>query len=178
MWYWSLQHWTLFSPPVTTATEHCFHFGSTASFFLELLVIAPCFYMAQMVKNSPAMQDTWLWAQDPEDPLKKGMATYSSILAWEFHGQRNMVGYSPQVCKESDMTEWLTLPPVAYLTPSELDLIFWCHIFLPFHTVHGVLASIWEWLLLLPPVDHFLSELFIMTCPSWLALHSMAHNFI
>ena len=29
-----------------------------------------------------------------------------------------------------------------------------------------------------PPVDHDLSELFTMTCPSWVALHGMAHSFI
>ena len=40
-----------------------------------------------------------------EDPLKKKMATHSSILAWEFHGQRSLVGYSPWSCKESDTTK-------------------------------------------------------------------------
>ena len=33
------------------------------------------------------------------------MATYSSILAWEIHGQRNLADYSPWGCKESDTTE-------------------------------------------------------------------------
>ena len=33
------------------------------------------------------------------------MATYSSILAWEIHGQRSPVGYSPWSRKELDMTE-------------------------------------------------------------------------
>ena len=32
---------------------------------------------------------------DWEDPLEKGMATHSSILAWRIHGQRNLAGYSP-----------------------------------------------------------------------------------
>ena len=36
------------------------------------------------------------------------MATHSSILAQEFHGQRRLVGYSPQGHKESDMSEQLT----------------------------------------------------------------------
>ena len=35
-----------------------------------------------MVKNLPAMQETWDQFLDWEDPLKKGMATHSSILAW------------------------------------------------------------------------------------------------
>ena len=39
--------------------------------------------MAQMVKNLPAMQGTWVWSRYQEDPLEKGMVTHSSILAWE-----------------------------------------------------------------------------------------------
>ena len=38
--------------------------------------------MAQEVKNLPAMQETPVPLQGWEDPLEKGMATYSSILAW------------------------------------------------------------------------------------------------
>ena len=38
--------------------------------------------VAQIVKNPPAMQETWVQSLGWEDPLEKGMATYSSILAW------------------------------------------------------------------------------------------------
>ena len=38
--------------------------------------------MAQMVKNLPAMQETWILSLGREDPLEKGMAIHSSILAW------------------------------------------------------------------------------------------------
>ena len=41
--------------------------------------------MAQWVKNLPViqeMQETWVWSLGQEDPLKEGMATHSSILAW------------------------------------------------------------------------------------------------
>ena len=44
--------------------------------------------MAQMVKNQPAMHETWVLQETQvrslgqEDPLEKGMATHSSILAW------------------------------------------------------------------------------------------------
>ena len=38
--------------------------------------------MAQLVKNSPAMQETWVGSLGWEDPLEKGKATHSSILAW------------------------------------------------------------------------------------------------
>ena len=37
--------------------------------------------MAQMVKNLPAMQETWVQPLGQEDPLEKGMATHSSIVA-------------------------------------------------------------------------------------------------
>ena len=38
--------------------------------------------MAQMVKNLPATQETWVQSLGQEDPLQKGMATHSSIPAW------------------------------------------------------------------------------------------------
>ena len=37
---------------------------------------------AQMVKNPPAMRETWVWSLGWEDPLEKGTATHSTILAW------------------------------------------------------------------------------------------------
>ena len=46
------------------------------------------------------------------------MATHSSILAGEFHGQRSLAGYSPWGFKESDMTERLTLS----LTSHRIDM--------------------------------------------------------
>ena len=38
--------------------------------------------VAQMVKNLPAVQETWVQLLGQEDPLEKGMATHSSVLAW------------------------------------------------------------------------------------------------
>ena len=38
--------------------------------------------VAQTVKNLPAMQKTWVQSLGQEDPLEKGMATHSSVLAW------------------------------------------------------------------------------------------------
>ena len=58
--------------------------------------------VAQLVKNPPAIQETWVRSLGWEDPLEKGKVTHSSILAREFHGL-----YSPWGCKESDMTEQL-----------------------------------------------------------------------
>ena len=40
------------------------------------------FLVAQIVKNMPTMQETQVWSLGQNDPLEKGMATHSSILAW------------------------------------------------------------------------------------------------
>ena len=40
------------------------------------------FPVAQTVKNLPATQETQVWSLGQEDPLEKGMAVHSSILAW------------------------------------------------------------------------------------------------
>ena len=40
------------------------------------------YYIHTTVKNLPAIQETWIWSLGWEDPLEKGMATHSRILAW------------------------------------------------------------------------------------------------
>ena len=40
------------------------------------------FLVAQLLKNLPAMQETWVQSLCWEDPLEKGKATHSGILAW------------------------------------------------------------------------------------------------
>ena len=47
-----------------------------------MIPILRAFLMAEMVKNLPAMQETQVQSLGWEDPLEKGMATHSSILAW------------------------------------------------------------------------------------------------
>ena len=54
--------------------------------------------MAQLVKNLPAIQETWVQSLGWEDPLEKGKAAHSSILAWG-------IPCSPWGRKESDTTE-------------------------------------------------------------------------
>ena len=44
--------------------------------------------VAQMVKNPPAMRETWVWSLGWEVPLEEGMTTYSSILAWRIPKDR------------------------------------------------------------------------------------------
>ena len=53
-------------------------------------------------EDLPAMQETWVQSLGLEDPLEKGMATHSSILAWRIPWTE---GYSPWGQKELDMTE-------------------------------------------------------------------------
>ena len=65
--------------------------------------------VAQTVENLPAMQETQVRSLGQDDPLEKGMVTHSSILPWETPGTEELVDYSPQGCKESDMTEQLTV---------------------------------------------------------------------
>ena len=60
-----------------------------------------------MVKNLPAMQESQAQSLGQEDPLEKGMATHSSILAWRIPWTGEPAGYSPWGCKELDMTEQL-----------------------------------------------------------------------
>ena len=61
-----------------------------------------------VVKNLPAMQVTQVQSLGWEDPLEKGMATHSSILAWRIPWTAETVGYSSWSCKELDTTEQLT----------------------------------------------------------------------
>ena len=49
-------------------------------------------YIAQMVKNLPAMQETWIRSLGQEDPLEKETATHSSILAWRIPMDRGAWG--------------------------------------------------------------------------------------
>jgi len=58
-----------------------------------------------MVKNLPAMQQTWVWSLGQEDPLEKENATHSSILAWEIPWTEEPAGLQSMDHKESDTVE-------------------------------------------------------------------------
>ena len=66
--------------------------------FMATLVVKNLPAKAGNIKNVGSLLD---W----EDPLEQGMATHSSILAWELHGQRSLVGYSPWGWEELDTTD-------------------------------------------------------------------------
>ena len=51
-------------------------------FVLRLLSIMRASPVVQLIKNPPATWETWVWSLGWKDPLEKGTATHSSILAW------------------------------------------------------------------------------------------------
>jgi len=59
--------------------------------------------VAHVVKNPPAVQETWAQSLGWEDPLEEGMATHSSILAWRIPMDRVtwQAIYSPWGCKDN-----------------------------------------------------------------------------
>ena len=64
--------------------------------------------VARMVKNLPAVQETWVQSLGWEDPLEEGMTTHSSILAWRIPWTEELAGYNPCSRKESDTNERLS----------------------------------------------------------------------
>ena len=65
--------------------------------------------MAQTVKNLPAMQVTWFLSLGQEDPWEKGMANYSSILAWRIPRTEEPGGLQSMGSQRIGHTEQLTL---------------------------------------------------------------------
>ena len=63
-----------------------------------------------MIKNPPAMWETWVRSLGWEDPLEErcGNSLQYSCLE-NLHGQRSLAGHSPWGSKESDMTEQLSI---------------------------------------------------------------------
>ena len=84
-------------------------FGDTLSIFLYLwnpisvFLSIPYIYWAslvtQLVKNPPTMPETHVRSLGWEDPLEKGRATHSNILAWVISWTEELVPYSPGGCK-------------------------------------------------------------------------------
>ena len=86
--------------------------------------------MAQLVKNPPAMRETWVWYLGWGDPLEKGKATHSSILAWRIPWI-----YSPWGHKKSDTTEQLSL----WISSTEVELITQFMTHFPHRSLQGPL---------------------------------------
>ena len=81
----------------TEATEHA-----------DINIVVWASLVGQMVKNLPAMRETWVRSLDWEDSLKEGMATHSSILAWRIPMDREAwwaVAHGVTESREWDTTE-------------------------------------------------------------------------
>ena len=62
--------------------------------------------VAQVIKNLPAVQETWVRSLGQEDPLEERAWQLTPVfLPGEFHRERSLVGYSPGGLKESDTIE-------------------------------------------------------------------------
>ena len=97
---------TLMQAPQPSLLQFLF---SSSFLFCHKLLLSIGFPSGSEVKNLPTRlepQEMWVQSMAWEDPLKEGMATHSSILAWSIPWtERRLVGYSPQGHKESDTTE-------------------------------------------------------------------------
>ena len=61
--------------------------------------------MVELLKNPPAMRETWIQSLGWEDPLEKDMATYSSTLAWKIPWTEEPGKLQSMGSQESDTTE-------------------------------------------------------------------------
>ena len=96
----------------TVGYQSCVTLRNTAKWFSYTYTCIWASLVAQLVKNLPAMLQTRVQSVGCEDPLEKGKATHSSILAWRIP----WIIY-PWDRQESDTTEWLSLhfKPVSIL---------------------------------------------------------------
>ena len=85
------------------------------------------YLVAQLVKNLPAIQETWVWSLGQEDALEKGMATHSSILAWEIPWTKEP-GSLPYMELQRVGHDWVTLSlsyiSMVWLFAKVLQLLF------------------------------------------------------
>ena len=98
--------------------------------------------VAQAVKNLLTMQGTWVRSVGGEDPLEKGMATHSSILAWRTPWTEESDRHSTWGYKQSDTTEWLTLSlHICMYVYKALYIYFlskWSYLCISFHKLHAM----------------------------------------
>ena len=73
-----------------------------------------------MVKNLPAMQETWVWPLGQEDPLEKGMATHSSVLAWK--ADKALITWLPRWCSGKESAcQWQETQEMQVQSPGPED---------------------------------------------------------
>ena len=110
---------------------------------------------------------------------------YCSLQHWSFitrhiHNWTSFLLWANCFILYGAISNWLPLFPSNILDPFDLwGLSSGAIIFCLFVLFMGFSwQESWSRLPFPPPVNHVLSELFTVTCPSWVALHGMAHSFI
>ena len=110
-----------------------------------------------MVKNLPAMQETWVWSLGFKDPLEKGMTTHSSILAWSIpwtEGPGGLLSTGSQRVRHNWMIFTFTFQPriweVKYVESSHFERAMISLIGIDFY------SGFWFWF--------FLSSLLVSFC--------------
>ena len=98
-----------FVPPFCLLLSYCLAPWCDTDFF-PLLSYMRASLVAQLVKNLPAVQETWVWSLGWEDPLKKRKTTHSVFWPGEFHGL-----YGPWGRKQLDTNERLSRHVVSYM---------------------------------------------------------------
>ena len=128
----------------------CFTSGENVcacSFFIWISLVA------QTVKNLSAMQDTWVQSLGWENPLEKGKATHTRILAWKIPWTEEPGGYSLWGRKGSDMTEWFNT--FTFFLIYHLCKLMCCFCLFPslLGSQFPLLTWVWELLALACPVN-------------------------
>ena len=100
--------------------------------------------VAQIVKSLLALQETWVWSLGREDPLEKGMATHSSILAWEIPRteEPDRLHTVHEVTKSQTQLKWLSMHSRTYILITKISSMWWETILF---CNHKFLGSPWKW---------------------------------
>ena len=80
--------------------------------------------MAQMVRNPPAVWETWVPSWDRKIPWRRERQPIPVFMPGESHGQGSLVGYSAWGRKESDITEQLSLSFHGHFPPNWIVCLF------------------------------------------------------
>ena len=117
-----------------------------------------------MVKNPPAMPETWVHSLVWEDPWTREKLPTPVFWPGEFHGQSSLGAYSPWSPKESDTTEWLSLSPVTIESEENFHRLQTTHLF----TADVCISLLFALLSMSYPCPHLKSVLKIF--------HSLSHQ--
>ena len=98
--------------------------------------------VAQSIKTPPAiqeMQETWVWSLGREDPLEKGMATHSSILAWRIPWTEHPGGLQ-SMGSQTVKHDWSDLAHMQF----QHVVIIWCFLIYRFTPTSFFVCSCWQ----------------------------------